>query len=131
MDTAVISALSALGGAIIGTVSMIAMNFIQQKAETRRKLDEVLVNGAINQWSKYLDLSLAGQAKPGSVVYPPLVYILCLSQFAGMIHRIDKMSDKEIEVGIAEAYRKIDLITDASQKADLARNSNRSRNGDA
>lgn len=120
MEAATVSALAALAGAVIGSASTIIMNLIQQRSETRRKLDETLIHGAMMQWSKYLDLALSGHTKSGGVLYPPFVYILCLSQFAGMIHKVDELSDEEIKVGIAEAYRKIKLISDAANESDLS-----------
>lgn len=57
MDSAVLAALSALGGALIGSVSSFAASWLAQRSESRRALRAELISAALAHWDKRLEYS--------------------------------------------------------------------------
>ena len=114
------SGVAALLGAAIGSLSSLVMTWIIQRHETRRKLDEALIKAGMDQWSKYFDVTLARTAGGGHL-WSPEVYIFHLCQFAGILHRADKLSDKEIELRVRDAFHNIEVFCHSTEEADTAR----------
>ena len=84
--------IAALLGSFIGSVSTIAVTWIIQRQETRRRITDSLINAGMKQWEKAFYII----KERGGAIQPPEQYILTLAQYAKVIPELDSLSEDDL-----------------------------------
>ncbi|MGH9765295.1 MAG: hypothetical protein ACREDR_31760 [Blastocatellia bacterium] len=111
--------LGVLIGGLISTITAVAITFMNNRSEERRKYKEIVINAAITQWKNAAELT----TKTGGTVYPLdafLVQMAMLSQI--MLNRTIKPAE------IPDLFRQYNEISDTIMTLKTARTGEIARN---
>lgn len=106
MDSSILAAFSALGGAIIGALASFSSVYFTQRQEAKRALRRELINAALAHWNKRLEHSAKFTGEP---VAPAQDFIIDFLYLERLISK--GISDASVPEIIAELGRQQALYT--------------------
>ena len=92
METSLITALAALGGALVGSFASFAGIYLAQLQETKRALRRELFSAATTAWGRKYEHT----REYGGVLLPLEDFILDFMSLEGMMERYRTLSDEEL-----------------------------------
>jgi hypothetical protein len=114
MKTEVLVAIVGLGGVAIGSLSTLALTFLNRRFDDRRHLRQLAIETAVQYWKQNIEIGNATAKLTGqNVNINPLdTYIVHMLQLAEMI------SDKRITAdNIQDDLARIHKVTDAASES--------------
>jgi len=92
METSLITALAALGGALVGAFASFAGMYLAQRQETKRALRRELFSAATTVWGRKYEHT----RERGGALLPLEDFILDFMSLEGLIERYRTLSDEEL-----------------------------------
>jgi hypothetical protein len=109
MTPEILTLVSVLSGAVIGSLSTLAVTWINKRFDDRRARRELAVSTALANWKQNIDLAIKKQGEGKTVIIPPIddfiIHMLILSD-----HLLDRQLDTE---KLKEALRETKKIMDS------------------